>query len=178
MVPQTVLFYIFIFVFIEDFKYIKQISILLLSAFVFIQIIYTSIFINFMETSLRQSYTMANTMMHKICDKYEYIPGMKVAIVGKADNFYFDLSNEHQRYILKGTPIKDGMFWNDYSGQQHGWINFLRNYMAIDFSIVYIDEFNSLINEKVLKEMGSFPNDNSIIKKDDIVIIKLGDIEY
>ena len=178
MVPQTVLFYIFILVFIDHFKYIKQISLSLLSAFIFIQILYTSIFINFMEISLRQSYTMANTMMYKISEKYEYIPGMKVAIVGKSDNFYMDLASEHQRYILKGTPIEYGMFWTDYFGQQSSWLNFLRNYMGIDFSLVDIKDFNNLISEKELKEMGSFPNKNSIVKIHDTVIIKLGEVKY
>ena len=178
MVPQTVLFYIFILVFIDHFKYIKQISLSLLSAFIFIQILYTSIFINFMEISLRQSYTMANIMMYKISEKYEYIPGMKVAIVGKSDNFYMDLASEHQRYILKGTPIEYGIFWTDYFGQQSSWLNFLRNYMAIDFSLVNKHDFDNLISKKELDKMGAFPNENSIIKVHDTVIIKLGDIEY
>jgi len=118
------------------------------------------------------------TFGNKISEKYEYIPGMKVAIVGKSDNFYMDLASEHQRYILKGTPIEYGMFWTDYFGQQSSWLNFLRNYMGIDFSLVDIKDFNNLISEKELKEMGSFPNKNSIVKIHDTVIIKLGEVKY
>lgn len=177
MVPQTILFYVLIIVIFEEikFKYIKPLMISLISLFLFIQIIYTTIFQSYMETSMRQSYTIANTMFTKISEEYGYTPGMKVAIINKPSNFYLDLANEHQRYILKGTPIVDGMFWSDHFGQQSSWINFLKNYMGIDFSYVLEDEFNNLISKSEFNQMGSFPNENSMVKKQDAIIIKLGD---
>ena len=174
MVPQMFLTYVFLFVLIDTYDFNKVINIfskVVLGVIVFTQILYASIFQNYLMNCFNETYTMANMILNKI----DYTPDMKIVIQGKPESFYTSESLEHHRYILKGTPVSYGIFWHDYNGQENGWVKFYENYMSIKFSVVYMDEFEALSKEVNYDKMPSFPSEGSIVKVKDVVIVKLGE---
>ena len=94
-------------------------------------------------------------------------------IVGDSELGNYPCTYENLRTIVKGSLAEKGYVWKG------GWLSnvcyqaIYLNYFGIEYKIPTVDEYNSIIEQKICQSMDVFPNENSVEFIDGIVVVKL-----
>lgn len=104
-----------------------------------------------------------------------YKVGDKIAFIGSVP-----LTNEEEDYDYY-SGMKYNLYINDNADfdnliTDYAWKNFLKTFTAMDFNFVPDDLRLNLTYSKTVKNMPIYPNAGSIIKKNDVIIVKLGGV--
>jgi hypothetical protein len=67
--------------------------------------------------------------------------------------------------------------WNTYSGNENCWIDFYKQYKGVEFSVCEHSEYQEFLNSDIYDSIPLFPEEGSIIKYNDIIVVKLSDVE-
>lgn len=157
-------------------KTIKYVHLIVIIPIIWNLILFTAAFENVMWLNYQSTYTLCEKMsahIDRLMD--EYTNGPKIMIGGNPELGNYPCMYEELRAIVKGTLAVKGLVW------QGGWLSnvcyqgIFKNYYNINYQIPTVDEYNTIMESMDYKLMEVFPNNNSVIYIDDIIVIKLSE---
>ncbi len=76
--------------------------------------------------------------------------------------------------IVDGSIATYGCFWSDfYISSELCWIRLFNQYHGLNYKAVWEESANDIFNNEEYKNMDIFPNNNSVKKINDIIVVKL-----
>lgn len=141
-------------------------------------ILFTAAYENVMWLNYQSTYALCGKISERIeecANKYQV--NVKVMIAGNPEVGNYPCTYEELRNIVKGTLATKGLVW------QGGWLSnvcyqaIFRNYFNINYQIPTADEYDKIIKSVNYELMGVFPDMDSVIIIDDVIVVKL-DNEY
>lgn len=155
--------------------YMKWISLLVLSCMTFSMILYVQIFQNCIRMELNRDYALAQRILIQVESLPEYRAGMKLMIGGDAEKGNYPRSYQQMYDVVQGTVATHGFFWDSVNGRQNCWIEFLRNYLGVSYSVCSSKEVNMLMSSEEYIVMPIFPEAGSVQMIGDYAVVKLSD---
>jgi hypothetical protein len=183
MIPTVAFVYIFVVSLafrtseFARYRWLKIITFCLAIVVIYINMLFTNLCINVLQLELNQTFTVANIMLDRIVDEFGYEKGTKLLVsgrmeAGKFEPIYIGLYDK-----VKGTSASYGYMWNTYSGNENCWIDFYKQYKGVEFSVCEHSEYQEFLNSDIYDSIPLFPEEGSIIKYNDIIVVKLSDVE-
>jgi len=154
--------------------YIKHCYAIILVPLLWNLLLYTAAFENVMWLNYNSTYALCQKMSEKI-DEFNYNPKTKIMIAGNPEYGNYPCQYKELREIVKGSLAVKGMVW------QGGWLSnvcyqgIYRNYFNVNYEITTAQEYQRIIESEAYLEMKLFPNDNSVKKIEDIIVVKLSE---
>lgn len=182
MLPHMNFIYIFLIVLAEGnaekpryFWPVKWLTVLLCGFMGLTLGMYTQVFQNCMELELNRSCALGQRMVAEIEDLPEYEAGMKLVIGGTAERGNFPRSYPELYYVVKGTAVEYGFFWDSFNGRQGCWNEFLRQYIGVEYRVCGQEELQSIFASEEYAGMPVFPEEGSVRMIGDCAVVKLSE---
>lgn len=140
---------------------------------VFILILYTQVFQSCKEMDLHRTYTLAQQITARVEELPEYQSGIPLMVGGRAENGNFPKQYEEMYYVTQGTAVSYGYMWSSGNGQQNCWINFLRQYVGMEYSTCSNDVLEEITASQEYKDMPIFPAQGSVRFINGCAVVKL-----
>ena len=115
-------------------------------------------------TSVSQIWNSCNITIYKTYKT-------QIVIAGYISDDVLRDSNPLYRYAI--SLPENVAFWEDTNGVTYNRRNYFLNYFGIDAQIVSEELYYYVIYSDWFKEMSVWPNANSVIFKDGLVVVKL-----
>ena len=96
-----------------------------------------------------------------------------IVFAGFIDDDYLRSNIYLYRYAIGLT--ENVAFWEDANGLDMGRRNFLMDFYGIDAGSIDSKEYMEMIKSDEFKEMGVYPDNNSIKKISNMIVVKLSD---
>lgn len=129
-------------------------------------------------TALKLTYNQAYSTTERIIDRIESTPGYNkdypIVFGGIVGNNNFPRTSNIYNYTI-GSIVNNTTFHGTYGGQVGTWMNFIKIYFGLDIVPCEANLYYTIVNSEDYKEMGIFPDQNSIKIKDGIIIVKLNE---
>lgn len=117
-----------------------------------------------------KAYVVATEVNSRLENTEYWEMGMKIAVIGDVDTW----SGAPEYYDIYGKS--ECLFWHDY-GSQGCWQKYLLEKLGVYYTICTVEEYNQIISSAEFIEMESFPKQDCIKIINDIVVIKLSDVD-
>ena len=162
----------------------NYVSIILKYAYLFVIIsllwnsmIYTTVVENVMQLNYESTYILCQKISNSIDLKYGYNKNQKIMIVGDPELGNYSCTYEDLRNIVKGSLAEKGCIWKGERIATVCYQAFFKNYFGIKYQIPTEDEYNNVLKSGNIQNMDIFPSENSLAIIDDIVVIKLSELQ-
>lgn len=141
-------------------------------------IIISNVFMNeatYMSRKLTEN--MVCTLAERILDRVEVMSTgegpLNVMIVGDvSENPNYTLNNPI--YDMADDYISNwGLTWKDYNGIKTCWNSIFRTFFGMDLNKYTDKEYLEIVNSEDFEKMGIYPDQSSVIKIDDFIVVKL-----
>jgi len=183
MIPTFVFIYILMLVIGNrqakrgNVKFFRPLSCLAAAMFLWNSIVFTNLCINSMEMNLNKAQTVADLMFHKIVDEYGYEKDSKLLVAGSMEDGNFPPLYGWPTQVIQGTSASYGFMWDTYTGNENCWVGFLKQYLGVSFEVCGQEEYKELLQNDDYREMPIFPADGSVRKFDDMIVVKMSEVE-
>ncbi len=140
-----------------------------------VHISFVALFTNQLWLNLNQMKTLCNSIVYNVWDEFGYSKDDTLLITGSKEDGNFESNWHDQKDNLKGTLAYYGYSWG-------GWLSnwcytsFMDYYCGVKYKYGDINTYNEVINMDEWKNMPSYPNKGSIRRINDVLVIKLSDI--
>lgn len=126
--------------------------------------------------TFKQTSSLTNRMWQEVENTSDYIPNMKVMIAGNPNmNNNLQLASD---YITKvNWYARIGSFWSSWSGSTNCWQMFIKNEIGININSCTQDEYRAIANMQEFSNMPTYPTKGYIQIIDDIIVIKISNID-
>ncbi|WP_196808820.1 glucosyltransferase domain-containing protein [Butyrivibrio sp. FC2001] len=101
--------------------------------------------------------------------------GKRVCILGMMEKGNFPDDKEELREKLQWTIAYYRTFWESRKHTQKLWNKFLENYIGINYKKCEIDKVEEIFESDKFKAMPNYPEKDSVVIMDDVLVIKLSD---
>ena len=129
-------------------------------------------------TALKLTYNQAYSVTERLINRIEETPGYKreypIVLGGIVGNTNFPRTSNIYDFTI-GNVVNNTTFHGTYGGQLGTWISFVKIFFGQDIVPVNEGVYFDVITSEEYKNMGKFPEENSIIIRDGIIIVKLND---
>lgn len=125
-----------------------------------------------MNLTYNQSIMTTERILYRIESLEGYNKDMPVAFAGIIDLENFPRSSNLYDYTL-GFGVNNTVFHGTYSGQIWTWKRFLELFFGIELPFPSEIGYMNVVNSDEFKEMGIFPDKDSVKIIQDIVVVKL-----
>ena len=116
---------------------------------------------------------MASEIAHQMCSMDNYDESRKVMIGGKMESGnYPDLDNQ-LAWEMEGTVANYGLIWPSPSASQGCWHGVFNQFLGVNYTMCSVEEYNRISQMDEYKEMGNFPEEDSIKVIEGITVVKL-----
>lgn len=135
---------------------------------------YSSAMQVYQKTCLRKMHYVASNIAEEL-EKYLY-DGKKyeVCVIGSMESGNYPELYPELAEMVQWTTASYGTVWNDYSGRQACWREYIKGYLGINFDSCNLEKYNEILSENQYKEAPCFPMEGSVfIYNDSVVVIKL-----
>ena len=141
-------------------------------------ILFTSVFENVMWLNYQSMYSLCHKISMEIDDVGGYESDARIAFIGYPQDGNYPYNRDELRDIVRGTIAERGQIWEN-SGYLSSCIfqAFYRTYFGIDYELVLRDEYNRIVESGLISGMGNFPEEGSVVRKGDLIIVKVSDIQ-
>ena len=141
-------------------------------------ILFTSVFENVMWLNYQSMYSLCQKISSEIDEVGGYESKARIAFIGYPQDGNYPFNREELRDIVRGTLAERGQIWGN-SGYLSSCVfqAFYRTYFGIDYCIVDSIEYNKIVESDEVSEMGVFPEQNSITRNGDLIIVKVSELE-
>ncbi len=137
--------------------------------------VYTSAFQTRLKENLNKTYHVASEIVHQMCSMDNYDASRKVMIGGKMESGnYPDLDNQ-LAWAMEGTVANYGLIWPSPSASQGCWHGVFNQFLGVNYTMCSVEEYNRISQMDEYKEMGNFPEEDSIKVIEGITVVKLSD---
>lgn len=137
--------------------------------------VYTSAFQTRLKENLNKTYYVASEIAHQMCSMDNYDESRKVMIGGKMESGnYPDLDNQ-LAWEMEGTVANYGLIWPSPSASQGCWHGVFNQFLGVNYTMCSVEEYNRISQMDEYKEMGNFPEEDSIKVIEGITVVKLSD---
>lgn len=135
--------------------------------------VYTSAFQTRLKENLNKTYYVASEIVHQMCSMDNYDASRKVMIGGKMESGnYPDLDNQ-LAWAMEGTVANYGLIWPSPSASQGCWHGVFNQFLGVNYTMCSVEEYNRISQMDEYKEMGNFPEEDSIKVIEGITVVKL-----
>jgi hypothetical protein len=159
-------------------KYFKRLVACMAIVIIWINCVYTNVCINVLQLEINQTSTVADIILNKIVDEFGYEKGTKLLVSGHMEAGVFEPNYSELYDIVKGTSASYGYMWNTYSGNENCWILYYKQYKGVDFSSCDYSEYKEFIESDIYDTVPVFPNEGSIVKYKDMIVVKMSKVEF
>lgn len=128
-----------------------------------------------LQLQYEKAYSIANRITERIEMNEEYVPGMKVAIIGGLNNGNYQSVIPAEKEVLKGIDCID-YDYPFYDNETRSLTNFINNYIGVNLQETSREEIDSIRQKEEFKNMKNFPDKESVKVIDNNMVIKLSDI--
>lgn len=181
MIPHMNFIYLFLLVLIDgegigEFVRVSMKWLTLASTvyMVFVLIMYVQVFQNCMRMELNRSYALAQRIVTRIEALPEYHSG-ELIVGGNAVDGNYPRSFPEMYYVVRGTVATYGYFWDSELGRQSCWVEFLRNYLGVNYYVCNLEDLRAVMASEEYMEMPIFPEEGSVRVIDDKAVVKLSE---
>ena len=154
----------------------RAINLLSLIMVIFMHIGISSSAFTYLKYRSNKQQFLSYCIAEQVSEQYGYDKDERVCIIGKPED-----GNYPERYptllsSIKWTTASYGLTWDDYSGLQSCWQEYMKHYLSFEYNTVSEDECNIIKESNDYKEMPIFPNNGSVLKINDIIVVKFSDV--
>lgn len=129
---------------------------------------------------LRQTYNQAHTTVNRIVDRIEQTEGytrdcliMINGIIETNMDYRYQRMSPLGDYTVSMFFKECPVFHGTYSGMEGTWMNYFTNYMGMKFQLCSVGDYKNIVESQEYKEMGVWPEDDSVKLINNIVVVKL-----
>lgn len=117
--------------------------------------------------------TIANEVIHRLDDRGVLSPEMTYCIVGNlVENGLFEVS---PGFNMANWYARFGHWDESPESRTWGWDGVFKHLCGVNLNICSLDKYAEIADDEEIKNMPVFPAEDSILVKDDVVIIKISD---
>ena len=124
------------------------------------------------KRSYNQTYSYAIRIIDRIETNEEYVEGMPLLFAGTINSENYSRSSKIYE-MTNGFIFDNDVCWESYSGSRGTWEKFLTNYLGIKIKWCTKEEYKTIIATEEFKNMGIFPNEDSVKVINNIMVVKL-----
>lgn len=161
----------------EQIKWVGYIDLAVVCFFAWNSVVFTELCINSMQLQLNKTQTVADMMLDEITDQYGYSKDSKLLVAGSMEDGNFPKLYGWPTDVIQWTSASYGFMWDTYTGNEECWINFFKQYRGVAFESCGQDIYKELLLDEEYQEMPLFPQEGSVRKFDDIIVVKMSDVE-
>lgn len=121
------------------------------------------------ERSYNYTYSVVSSALDKVYALPDYSPGEPIAFAGFPDD---SLVRDTPAYDIAYGKYENLIFWDGYVGLQGGRTNYLRYFFGLDGGVLPYEKFIAVLETGEFEKMNIFPQENSVRRIDDLIIIK------
>jgi len=125
------------------------------------------------ETTYRHYNTMTQSILCKVYDTEGYKPGDTIAFAGTIGDGLLRQTLSTYKYAY--GMYDDLVFWPGIIGMQSSRQNYFVDYFGINAGKIYAPDYNAAVESEEFKQMGIFPENDSIRRINGMIIVKLSD---
>lgn len=183
MIPTVIFVYIFTLVIGNALTKQRKtpvtgvISCLTVLLFLWNSVVFTNLCINSMKLNLNKAETAADLLVNEIAEEFGYEKDTKLLVAGHMEDGNFPVTYGWPEEVIQGTSAGYGFMWKTYTGNENCWIEFLKQYKGMKFTVCNQDEYEKLLEQKAYQEMPVFPQEGSVQKFGDTIVVKMSDVE-
>lgn len=183
MIPTMAFFYIFVLVIGKNLTEKMQLrffgvaSYVVVILFLWNSVVFTNLCINSMKWNLNKAETVADLMLEEIIEEVGYESGTKLLVAGSMEDGNFPSLYEWPTDAIQGSSASYGFMWDTYTGNENCWVEFMRQYKGVQFTVCDQAEYESLLSDKEYQAMPLFPAEGSVKVFGDTVVVKMSDVE-
>ena len=130
-----------------------------------------------MKWNLNKAETVADLMLEEIIEEVGYESGTKLLVAGSMEDGNFPSLYEWPTDAIQGSSASYGFMWDTYTGNENCWVEFMRQYKGVQFTVCDQAEYESLLSDKEYQAMPLFPAEGSVKVFGDTVVVKMSDVE-
>lgn len=121
-----------------------------------------------------QAYSYVVRVVDRIETNEEYKKGMTLMLAGIIDKSEYPM--DYKIYTMANGGASDcPAFWNSYAGSTSIWKRFLNNYLGMSVTLCEDNDYNKILETQEFKEMGIFPEKNSVKVINEIMVVKFSE---
>jgi len=183
MIPTVIFVYIFTLVLgntlIKQKKtpFVSVISCFAILLFLWNSVVFTNLCINTMQLNLKKTETAADLLIDEIVEEIGYEKDTKLLVAGHMEDGNFPVTYGWPEEVIRGTSASYGFMWKTYTGNENCWVEFLKQYKGMKFKVCGQEEYEKLLEQDVYQEMPIFPQEGSVQKFGDTIVVKMSDVE-
>lgn len=124
----------------------------------------------------KQTTTLLNRVWYRVEQYPEFSTDMKIMIAGNPD--------KNENYRLASDYIKNanwyariGLFWSTWSGSTNCWRMLIKNELGLNVNQCSKEEYKEISESEQFKNMGVYPAQSSFQSIDDILVIKISELD-
>ncbi len=129
----------------------------------------------YMYANLLKTTAVAEEMRTDLDREFGDVNSQKVMITGTMETGNYPDRYEGLHERVSWTVASYGMIWKDFSSAQNIWNQIFVQYLGSGFKKCSMDEYESIKETEEFKSMSDFPNEGSIKKIGDIIVVRLSD---
>ena len=137
--------------------------------------VYTSAFQTRLKENLNKTYYVASEIAHQMCSMDNYDESRKVMIGGKMESGNYPVLDNQLAWEMEGTVANYGLIWPSPSASQGCWHGVFNQFLGVNYTMCSVEEYNRISQMDEYKEMGNFPEEDSIKVIEGITVVKLSD---
>lgn len=127
----------------------------------------------YMKHHMNKTETVALMMMNEIEEVTDNNCSYKICVVGTMEDGNYPEIYEALRSSVQWTTAYHKTIWTTFDGTQSCWANYMSHYLGKTYSICSYEEYNKVLQSAEYSSMQNFPDENSVIVIDDIIVVKL-----
>lgn len=137
-----------------------------------IMIVFIGVFVRTVELEQTKIQSLAYQMESRIENIPGYKSGMKVLVVGRPHNENYPFVDYKTHDITKGMISRYSLTFGRSDQVSASWIKLFQYYCGVNYAECEAAERDTIITSDEFEEMGNFPDNTSVKKFDDIVVIR------
>lgn len=129
----------------------------------------------YMKHCMDKTQYVAYEMSHSIMENFSSDSEMRVCIIGKMEDGNFPELYPELRESVHWTTAFHGTIWNNPGAWQKGWIRYMKQFLGVQYQSVSTEEIDIIIASEKYREMAIFPEQGSVQRIGDVVVVKLSE---
>ncbi|MCR5502106.1 MAG: glucosyltransferase domain-containing protein [Lachnospiraceae bacterium] len=156
----------------REYHVLRAVSVLLSVMLVWILFTYTFAFMHVLRLNHSRAMGVGARIVDAVEESGEYEDGMRLMVGGVMEKGKYPFPDKELLDIVQGSVAAYSMFW-DGGVHSEGWAGFLKAEFGMDYDYVRSDEHNAILEDPEYQAMSIFPEDGSVKKIGDVLVIKL-----
>lgn len=154
-------------------KTIAKFSKLTIILIIINQIIFIGIFIRTIQLEQTKMQMLAYQMEKRIEEFEDYHSGCKVLVAGRPQNGNYPITDQNLKNITHGMISQYTLVFGAEEQVSEGWISVFQYFLGVNYETVYEEERTEILSSEEFAKMGIFPDQTSVKKFNDTIVIKL-----